>query len=170
MNDDSTHDLEDLRRELAPLPLAIEPPDALWNRIRGGIASGRIARTPTGPRWWQLAAAALIIFGGGYMAGRRSPGARAANPAPAASNRPSATAADIQRSGTDYVVALAAFRQLAGKDPRSIEQAREAALATFHGASKELAAITPDDPTARNIRRASASPSSPAESSRGLSF
>jgi hypothetical protein len=168
MNDDPNPDLEELRRELGSLPAAVEPPEALWTRIRGGIAEERISRARSGPRWWQLAAAAVLVFGGGYLAGRRAP---VQQQAPAGVPlRGTAAAADIQRSGTDYVVALAAFRQLAGKDPRSVEQAREAALATFDGASKELAAITPEDPTARSIRRAVVSPFSPAESSDGLSF
>jgi hypothetical protein len=94
-------------------------------------------------------AAALGLFVGGVLVGQqwREP-APAAPPAPAARG-PLATAAEVQRAGTEYVSALSRLDESAGELER--EQGVDAALSTLQGAAWELVRLRPEDPHAGRI-------------------
>lgn len=115
--------------------------------LRGPDAVGRAARFGRG-RWVQ-AAAAVAIFAlggiGGWAVTRPS-----APPEEASIDQALALAAEVQRTGSEYVAALAAFVSVVDSlsgDVRS--QGRDAAIATLYGASRELVALDQATPVGR---------------------
>jgi hypothetical protein len=75
---------------------------------------------------------------GGFLMADRGPGAEPA----AAIDEALALAAEVQRTGTEYVAALAAFAAVVDSlsaDART--QGRDAAIATLFGAASELVAM-----------------------------
>ena len=142
-----------LSERVARLPDATDPPRDLWPALREGLATSEIpAVRRMRPRRVPLqAAAAVAFFLLGVLAGRAwqpDPGA----PPPISAGEPMAAAAEVQRTGTAYVEAVARLRAVAaGSEAGPVEQAREVALAAVHGAAWELARLRPDDATAREI-------------------
>lgn len=91
------------------------------------------------------AAAAVLVFGVGYVAGAGRALPNAAAPVLTAAPDPAGTAADVQRIGSEYVAALAAV---------DTETGIEVAGATLRGATAEFARIaagttTSQQPTVR---------------------
>jgi hypothetical protein len=66
-----------------------------------------------------------------------------------APGHPLAAAEEVQRTGSEYVAAVAALRGEARAETRN--QGREAALSTVFGAAHELTRMAPEDLTARQI-------------------
>ena len=108
---------------------------------------------PRPGRWALRAAAAIALFLGGVATGRiatsptqdglptRPPSARVDVP-PRASDPSTASAADVQRAGTAYVTAIADVVVSAGALPPSeLAAAREVAYAALVGATHELTAL-----------------------------
>jgi hypothetical protein len=140
---DTPKESEVLRR-LAALPAEAEPSRDLWPAVAARIAESRppLARSPR--RFLAQAAAALLLFASGVAAGQRW-GAREAAAARTEPARDAfVAAAEVQRTGTEYVAALRSLAECPdGSGAR--EQGREAALSAFYGAANELVRLTPGD-------------------------
>lgn len=127
-----------LLRALAELPTEADPSRDLWI----GITQRIHAR----PRWLlrtpatQVAAAALIfLFGLG--SGWAVSTAGDPRPRPTVENAMQ-LAAEVQRTGSEYVAALAALAAVVDSVSADIRlQGRDAALATLYGAATELALL-----------------------------
>ncbi|HEX8693981.1 MAG TPA: zf-HC2 domain-containing protein [Longimicrobium sp.] len=105
---------------------------------------------------WQRAAAAVLLFVGGVGIGRTTTAAAGPDPALPAETPATAmeAAARVQRAGTEYVAAVAAFAALTGQaEPAELAQGREAALAAMYGAAKELTRLPSRDSSASTIYR-----------------
>lgn len=135
---------EDLARSLGSLPREADPARDLWPEIEA-----RIARPPVPVRRPPLlrAAAAVLLFVSGLAVGHVW-GRSSAATAPASSH-PLAAAEEVQRTGTEYVAALAALREETRSEVRT--QGREAAFSTLYGAAHELSRLSPESPAARQI-------------------
>ena len=134
---------EDLTRRLGSLPREAAPAGDLWRGIEARLAPGPapVRRSPL----LRLAAALLLFLSGvavGHLWGRASISA----PPP---SHPLATAEEVQRTGTEYVAAVAALRGEPRSEVRT--QGREAAFSTLYGAAHELSRLSPEDPAARQI-------------------
>jgi hypothetical protein len=141
-----------LSDHLAELPLAKDTPGDLWPTVRARLAreESRSAPSRRFPISLLQAAAAIAVFLFGALAGRSLDAG--SGPRRGASSDPLVAAAEVQRTGTAYVAAVARFRAVAGDSaPGAVAQAREVALAAVHGAAFELARLHPDDRTAREI-------------------
>lgn len=136
----STHE-----EDIANLPKEAAPARDLWPGIEA-----RTRRTvPARPRPSSLLrwAAALLLFVSGVAVGHVW-GRSSAASAPSSSH-PLAAAEEVQRTGTEYVAAVAALRGEARSEVRT--QGREAAFSTLFGAAHELSRLSPEDPAARQI-------------------
>ena len=131
--------------------------------------------------WLQRAAAAAVLFVGGIGVGRATL-SRAADPSSPttlptvvagpsgggatdpgltqASNGVSTprsamqAARQVQRAGTDYVAAVAAFAELApGAAEFDVKQGRDATLSIIAGAAQELLRVSPSDSAAAELLR-----------------
>ena len=137
----STHE-----EDIANLPKEAAPARDLWPGIEA-----RTRRTaPSRPKTSSLLhwAAALLLFVSGVAVGQVW-GRSSAASAPPASIHPLAAAEEVQRTGTEYVAAVAALRGEARSEVRT--QGREAAFSTLFGAAHELSRLSPEDPAARQI-------------------
>lgn len=141
-----------LSERVATLPDALDPARDLWPALRARLAAEPVSARRSGrPRIALRAAAAAAIFLlgalGGYALRPDSGG-----PARVVASDPLGAAAEVQRTGTAYVEAVARFRAIAADSaPGAVRQAREVALAAVHGAAFELARLYPEDATARGI-------------------
>lgn len=143
----TAHDPERaIAERLAALPKDADPRSDLWHDIAARIRSEPVFQR--GSTLVQLAAAS-VIFAVGLGTGLAVSGG-----APQPSVQPSAMAAmqlaaEVQRTGTEYVAALAAFASAVDSlsaDAR--RQGREAAIAALLGAAKEwadLSGVVPED-------------------------
>jgi hypothetical protein len=152
----------ELEERLAGAPRDAEPGRDLWPAVARAIDSGSApdaARTsePWGPpaarrlvpRVPIQIAAALALFAGGILVGQRwGAPAPAAPPAPAPEG-PLAAAAEVQRTGTEYVSALSRLGEATG--PLERDQGVDAALSALQGAAYELVRLRPDDPQTGRI-------------------
>jgi predicted anti-sigma-YlaC factor YlaD len=141
-----------LSDRVAELPRAKDTPRDLWPTVRDRLATAEHrSRRPRRSRITLLqAAAAVAIFFLGALSGRTLDAD--SDPLRSTPNDPLLAAAEVQRTGTAYVAAVAHFRAVAADSaPGAVAQAREVALAAVHGAAFELARLHPDDPTAREI-------------------
>jgi hypothetical protein len=152
IDDDVVHDTpeeSDVLRRLAALPQEAEPVRDLWPEVAARIATpSRLAR----PRRRLLVqiAAALLLFASGVAAGHRW-GVRegaAARSRPASD--PFLAAAEVQRTGTEYVAAMRSLAECTDT-AAARQQGREAALAAFYGAAHELVRLAPGDAGATQI-------------------
>jgi hypothetical protein len=151
-NDESFREderLEEIAARLRKLPGEAEPARDLWPGVAARIAARKAPERPGWRRVLLQAAAALAIFAGGVLVGRSTAERRAEAPAP---HDPFQTAAEVQRTGSEYVAALATLEKL--DDRRARRQGREAAISTLYGAAHELARIAPEDPGASRILEA----------------
>lgn len=127
--------MDDLTDRLGALPKSADPGGEGWPEIESRI--GRF-RHRAG---WMKAAAAVLIFGAGALGGFTVRGAPETAEA-GSIDEALLFAAEVQRTGTEYVAALAAFAAVV--DSLSIDaraQGRDAAIATLFGAATELAAL-----------------------------
>lgn len=141
-----------LSERVASLPRATDPTRDLWPPLRARLAVEPVVPLRSAPRRVALrAAAAVALFLGGALAGYALGTGSDDTPRFAAGD-PLAAAAEVQRTGTAYVEAVARFRAIAADSaPDAVGQARDVALAAVHGAAFELARLHPEDPTARGI-------------------
>ena len=149
-----TPEERDILQRLGTLPREAQPPRDLWAGVAARLAASAPGRPLQAPRrrpWRYLiqAAAALLLFAGGFLAGELRSARQAPQPRLAAQGDPFAMAAEVQRTGTEYVTALASLRRL--DDPASQAQGREAALSVLYGAAHELTRLAPDDTEARQL-------------------
>lgn len=145
----STHDDIPEVPGLGSLPREAEPARDLWPGIEAQV-TGQPGSQP-GRRSLNLLrlAAALLLFASGVAVGRFS-ASTSGTAAPAeVPSHPLAAAEEVQRTGSEYVAAVAALRDEARAETR--DQGREAALSTVFGAAHELARMAPEDPAARQI-------------------
>jgi hypothetical protein len=142
----------ELEARLGRAPREAEPARDLWPAVEdaidgGALAAarrrrGRMLRTPL------RIAAALALFAGGVAVGQRWE--RSESPSlPAMSGTPYGSAAEVQRTGSEYVSALARLGQAQAGSER--DQGVDAALSALQGAAYELVRLKPDDPQAGRI-------------------
>ena len=135
---------DDLIQRLGSLPREAGPARDLWPEVEARIASGPPVRRRSP---LLRIAAALLLFASGVAVGLFW--GRSASVPPPPPSHPLAAAEEVQRTGTEYVAALAALRG----EPRPAvrTQGREAAFSTLYGAAHELSRMSPEDPAARQI-------------------
>jgi len=151
-----------LAAALSALPRAGDPARDLWPEVaertvdapRGVIpfptAAARARRAPSRTAALQRAAAAALLFIGGVGVGRVT-GARAEPEQPATAME---AAARVQRAGTEYVAAVAAFTSFTHSASQGeMAQGRDAAFAAMYGAAKELTRLPAPDSSATEIYR-----------------
>ncbi len=138
---DTPEETEILQR-LAALPLEAEPARDLWPAVAARIASPKPATARPRRRFLAQAAAALLLFASGVAAGHRWGSREGAAPLTQPPRDPFVAAAEVQRTGTEYVAALRSLAECTdGSGAR--EQGREAALSAFYGAANELVRLAP---------------------------
>lgn len=110
----------------------------LIRRARGVSAMGA-------PRYVAAAAAVVVLVLGSFWLGRWS-----GRPLPEAvptsvQDRDLRLAArEVQRTGSEYVLALDAFTRARRGDPRDFDQGREVALVTLRAAANRVSNLTPE--------------------------
>lgn len=147
--DDSPEESEILRR-LADLPLEAEPARDLWPEVAARIARPEHRAARPRSRFFVQTAAALLLFIGGVAIGHRWGAAGRTAAGVRLARDPLAAAAEVQRTGTEYVAALRSLAECTA-GPGTREQGREAALAAFYGAAHELVRLAPGDAGASEI-------------------
>lgn len=151
MHDD--HRLEgtdEWTERIAALPEAAEVVPEQWDAIRAALearterAARRVSPAARGGwsrRWLRVAAAVTLLaagVAGGFAAGQRH-AAAPRSPVDEAME----LAAEVQRTGSEYVAALAAFTAVVDSLSDDVRlQGRDAAIATLVGAATELAVLT----------------------------
>jgi len=125
---------------IAALPEAADVVPEQWAEIRAAIEP-RSRRRPAGPWWVQIAAAVTLLAGG--IAGGFAAGQRQAVTPRSSIDEAMELAAEVQRTGSEYVAALAAFTAVVDSLSADVRlQGRDAAIATLVGAAAELAVLT----------------------------
>lgn len=148
--------LSALARQQAPAP---ELEDRVVARLKGeGLLGGR-------PRpWWQVqwmpwalagTAALFAVFLLGYSVGQQA-GAESALSMMAEIRQArdvDQAIANVQRTGSAYVTALAALGHLAASSPDQSDrrQSQEVALSALYAAAQEMVRLDPDDPVAARL-------------------
>ncbi len=140
--------LDEWLERAAALPRSAEVVPEQWERI-----SSAIRPLERRPRWWVQIAAAAILFAGG-LAGGFAAGSRRAPPPRTVVDRSideaMTLAAEVQRTGSEYVAALAAFTAVVDSLSADVRtQGRDAALATLVGAASELVVLADAGPGSR---------------------
>jgi hypothetical protein len=104
--------------------------------------------------WLSAAAAGVVLFAAGIAVGEYH-GVRRITAALDAENQPDVrhAAALVQRTGTEYVTAVAKLAAVAasGKDANDASQGREVAVSALRAAAVELQQVAPDDPLTLRI-------------------
>lgn len=139
--------LEEVAARLRELPGEAEPARDLWPGVAARIAARTAPERKAVPasrlsgreRVLFQMAAALAIFAGGVMVGRGT----VERPAETRIARdPFQTAAEVQRTGSQYIAALSSLTSEQGP---ALDQGREAALSTLYGAAYELDKLPSED-------------------------
>ena len=114
---------------------------------RGLLRGGRPTRNAM---WWtKVAAAAVLLFGGGIALGEYHGGQRAEQRLASARNTDGLDAAmRVQQTGSAYVEAIAHLAEISksGGDVWHTQQGREVAVSAIEAAATELHQVSPDDP------------------------
>jgi hypothetical protein len=159
MDEHIPDDLTDAERAaLEALPRERMPDPLLEDRTVRALRARGVIRSAPGPRFpasWRLAAVAagLALFTSGVAIGQWS-GSRDAARVIASLERDGVlqSAAQVQRTGTAYVDALADLVAVTDSaNAADAEQAREVALAALWAAATEIVRLAPDDPVAGQI-------------------
>ena len=153
------------RRAFEALPRDVEPPRGLEDRTVAMLQSRGMLAVPlrpigATPRRWQPAwlvgavAASLALFASGMAVGQYL-GARTATIAAAVGAGSMAQRAmNVDRTGTQYLEALASFSQWSDSaDAGTRQRATQAALTSLTTAAREVARLAPDDPLAAAVLR-----------------
>lgn len=138
---------QDTDPRLGSLPREAGPARDLWPGIEARIEARTAARPPRRASALLRLAAALLLFASGVVVGLVWGRSSAASAPPVQS--PMAAAEEVQRTGTEYVAAVAALREETRSEVRT--QGREAALSTVYGAAHELTRLSPDDADASRL-------------------
>jgi len=157
MPDDRDETEPDFRAELESLPRERDPGGLVEERTVRSLTARGLLRSTRVPRGWHAAAAAaaVALFAGGFATGQWT-ATQAVRGAVMAEREGTAMelAQTVQRTGSAYVMALAALASLGDSVPNgALEQGREAARAALYAAAGELSSLAPDDPIATQIRR-----------------
>lgn len=127
---------------------------ALEDRVVRALVAERLLRERPGfvlrtHHVFALIAASLVLFVGGFVAGRSS--ALTTNPRAMSTRVDSAQLGRlVQRAGSEYVQLLERIPVADSSDPRATV-GREAARATLRAAAKQVARVDPTDPVATVI-------------------
>lgn len=154
------------RRAFEALPREAEPSKGLEDRTVALLQARGVLAVPlrpvgAAPRRWQPAwlvgalAASLALFASGFAAGQYL-GARSATIAAAVGLGGSIAerTQHVQRTGSEYVAALAALAQERDtSDLPARRQATQTALNALGAAAQEVARLAPDDPLAAAVLR-----------------
>ncbi|HVT37632.1 MAG TPA: hypothetical protein VHE78_01185 [Gemmatimonadaceae bacterium] len=133
---------------LARLPREAAPPLFLREAIRRELQTTRQLVVPPSDRWWSglmRIAAAGAIFVAGLAVGRTDENRRAS-----AATSP---AADVQRTGTQYVASIARLNLAAGGSSAERVDGPEVAVAALAAAAAEVASFTPNDTLLSQLAR-----------------
>jgi len=125
--------MDELDKALRTAPREASPGRNLWP----GVAS-RIRDPQTGR--WQQTAAAIVIFAAGAAAGALAGSAGSPSVPPAFEESALLRVANVQRAGSDYVVAVARLRDLGPADEALQAQGYEAALGVVAVTAEEVTA------------------------------
>ena len=142
------------REEMARLPRHREPGRLLEARTIHALRERGLLRPAALHRgWWAAAAAAAVaLFATGFAVGQRSASLDFANRLFEGQRQDMQAAAQVQRTGSAWVAALAALAEVADStDGGALEQGREAARAALLAAASEFAALAPGDAVAGQI-------------------
>ena len=148
--------LESLPREQAP-PRALEDRIVMALRHEGLLRAPAPLRLSLRPAWIAIGAAAcLALFTGGFLVGGWMEARHTTNLLATMHEKEAASAAnaaaEVQRTGSAYVAALAALAGFAADTSRTdLKQGREVAVNALHAAANELVRLAPDDPVAVRI-------------------
>lgn len=156
-SDDRPADLTGLARERIPPPHLEER--AVAALYEEGLLGSGIRRPGRRPGGWAAAAVAagVALFAAGFATGQADGARRTVEVVEALQQADAArTAALIQRSGSDYVEALAALGESAGTADSAA--GREVARSVVRSALTELSRLDPDD---ADLRRALAALGAP---------
>jgi hypothetical protein len=154
------------RQAFRALPREGEPPESLEDRTVALLQARGVLAVPlrpigAAPRRWQPAwlvgalAASVALFASGFAAGQYL-GARTATIAAAVGLGGSIAerTQHVQRTGSEYVAALAALAQERDTgDVAGRQRATQTALFALGAAAQEVARLAPDDPLAAAVLR-----------------
>jgi len=159
MSDNDSRDLgyEPPNEALSSLPAEADPSRDLWPGIESRLDAAPAVEPRQGARGssflrpWLQAAAAIALFAAGAASGLglgRTPESKL----PASSmDEALALAAEVQRTGSEYVAALAAFTSVVDSLSSDVRgQGTSAAFATLYSAVGQLAALNASDPYQRS--------------------
>lgn len=137
-------DDRELSERLGRLPQDAEPERDLWPGVAAALPAVPEPGVRSRARTWTpfvQAAAAAVLFAAGLGSGLAIGAARSNGELGPVSSAME-LAAEVQRTGTEYVAALAAFNAIV--DSLSLDtrvQGRDAALAALYGAAQEVALL-----------------------------
>jgi len=141
MERDHDADLESIIERLRELPREAKAGDDGWPAVRERIAPQGLRVVATHPTWLR-AAAAVVLFAAGGLGGFFIARTDGSEKSASRFDEALALAAEVQRTGTEYVAALAAFAAVVDSLSADVRaQGRDAAIATLFGAANELAVI-----------------------------
>lgn len=120
-----------------------------------GPLAGHPGAAPGRRPWWRSAAAiaaALALFAGGLSVGQMLGARQTAGAFQSVFEEGDALlAAQVQRTGSDYVAALAALSGANGSAVADTSQALEVALTALWAAANQIVLLAPDDPLTARI-------------------
>jgi hypothetical protein len=125
--------MDDLSKALKTAPREAAPCRDLWPGVESRIR-------PSQARPWQRAAAAVLIFGAGAVAGTLAERGRSPSVRPPAGESALHRVVVVQRAGSEYVAAVARLRDLGPDDETLRAQGYEAALGVVTVAAEEVTA------------------------------
>jgi len=160
MHDDDLTPAE--REAFQALPRERRPHARLEDRVvlalrrEGLLHAPAPLRLPLTPAWATAAAAAAVaVFVGGFALGGWVESRHTTDVIARLQERQTAAmaAAEVQRTGSEYVRALAQLAALAdtSRGGDSVRQGREVAVNALRAAASELVRLAPDDPLAVRI-------------------
>jgi hypothetical protein len=146
--------LDRLARERAPRP-TLEDRVVAALRREGLLRAPEPLRLPLAPAWRAgAAAAAVAVFVGGFALGGWLESRHATDVIARMHEQQTAAtaAAEVQRTGSEYVRAVATLAALADTSRgESVQQGREVAINALRAAASELVRLAPEDPLAVKI-------------------
>lgn len=125
--------MDELSKALKAAPREAAPRRSLWPGVESRIRAPRFSP-------WQRAAAAVVIFGAGAMAGMLAERGRSPSGTPSREESALHRVAVVQRAGSDYLVAVARLRDLGPGDEALRAQGYEAALGVVTVTAEEVTA------------------------------
>jgi len=145
----------------AALPREVDPGHPTQDRIVRALKQRGLLDRPGSSRgalWWiRAAAAVLVLFGGGVAVGELHAERRAERRLALAREQDRREAAAlVQRTGSEWVAAVAQLGQIPGRDSDQALQGREVAVSALLAAVTELHQVAPNDPFTTRLLEAMA--------------